>query len=139
MPWRFFGLSEIRLNPGNPLQLLGLVAIAAGAILLLTCIFEFARSGKGTLSPVDAPRELVVRGLYRYVRNPMYLSVGTILLGELLLVRSRALFIYWIIWLVAVNLFVMLYEEPTLRRRFGQSYQRYMQQVGRWLPRLPRA
>jgi protein-S-isoprenylcysteine O-methyltransferase Ste14 len=139
VPWRFFGLSEIRLNPGNPLQLLGLVAIAAGAILLLTCIFEFARSGKGTLSPVDAPRELVVRGLYRYVRNPMYLSVGTILLGELLLVRSRALFIYWIIWLVAVNLFVMLYEEPTLRRRFGQSYQRYMQQVGRWLPRLPRA
>lgn len=111
--------------------MLGLSTIAAGTALLATCIFEFARNGKGTLSPVDAPRELVVRGLYRYVRNPMYLSVSTIILGELLLVRSGALLAYWLIWFVLVNLFVMGYEEPTLSRRFGTSYERYLQQIGR--------
>jgi len=71
VPWRFFGL---------------------GAALLAGCIWEFARSGRGTLAPVDPPRELVVRGLYCYVRNPMYLCVTTVLVGELLLTGSRALF-----------------------------------------------
>ena len=139
VPWRFFGLASVPLSFGNPLHLLGLLAIAAGVALLATCIFEFARSGRGTLSPIDPPRELVVRGLYRYVRNPMYLSVSTILLGELLLIRSRGFVVYAGFWLIAVNLFVMLYEEPALRRRFGASYERYMQEVSRWLPRAPHA
>jgi len=136
LPWRFFGLARWRLDPASPLDLAGLVCIGAGAVLLGICILEFARSGRGTLAPLDPPRELVVRGLYRYVRNPMYLSVSTILLGEFLITRSRGLLGYWAAWFVVVNLFVLGYEEPTLRRRFGESYARYCRAVGRWLPRL---
>ena len=82
VPWRFFGLGRTQFDLTSPTQLLGLVCIGMGVALLAACIFEFARSGRGTLSPVDAPRHLVVRGLYRYVRNPMYLSVTMIILGE---------------------------------------------------------
>lgn len=81
----------------------------------------------------------MVRGLYRYVRNPMYLSVTLIVLGEVLLTRSRALLVYWVIWFAAVNLFVIGYEEPNLRRRFGESYERYTRRVGRWIPRIGRS
>jgi protein-S-isoprenylcysteine O-methyltransferase Ste14 len=136
VPWRYFGLRRVQLDFGDPIHLLGLVCASLGIVLLAACIFEFARSGRGTLAPVDPPRELVVRGLYRYVRNPMYLSVTAIVLGEVLLTRSRALLLYWAVWFLAVNLFVLGYEEPTLRARFGPSYEAYMQRVGRWLPRL---
>jgi len=136
VPWRFFGLDRLRLNLLSPEHLAGLFCIGVGIALLASCIWEFARSGRGTLAPVDAPRELVVRGLYRYVRNPMYLSVTTIILGEALLARSRSLVLYWAVWFLAANLFVIGYEEPTLRRRFGRSYELYTQQVGRWLPRF---
>lgn len=138
IPWRFFGIAQVQLDVTSPLHLFALLLIIAGAGLLAACIWEFARSGRGTLAPVDPPRELVVRGLYRYVRNPMYLSVSAIVLGEALLTRSRGLAVYWLIWFTGVNLFVMLYEEPNLRERFGASYQRYTQQVGRWVPRMPR-
>ncbi len=135
VPLQFFGLAHVPVRMTNPQHLVGLVAITLGAALLLTCIWEFARSGRGTLSPVDPPRELVVRGLYRYVRNPMYLSVTLVVFGEVLLTGSRPLLLYWAVWFVAVNLFVIGYEEPTLRRRFGESYERYTRDVGRWLPR----
>ena len=76
-----------------------------------------------------APRELVVRGLYRSVRNPMYVSVTLIVAGEIALTRSRALFAYGMIWFACANLFVLAYEEPTLRRRFGASYEGYCREV----------
>jgi protein-S-isoprenylcysteine O-methyltransferase Ste14 len=136
IPWRFFGLRSVRLDLARPDHLLGATCIAVGTVLLVSCVWEFARRGRGTLSPVDAPRVLVVGGLYRYVRNPMYVSVTTIVFGELLLSRSTGLFIYWAIWFAAVNLFIVGYEEPYLRRRFGASYDRYAQDVGRWLPRF---
>jgi protein-S-isoprenylcysteine O-methyltransferase Ste14 len=136
LPWRYFGLRDVQLDLANPVHIVGLLCIAVGAALLITCIWEFARSGRGTLSPVDPPRELVVRGLYRYVRNPMYLSVTLIVLGEFLLTRSRPLLVYWVVWFIAVNLFVIGYEEPTLRERFGVAYDRYREEVGRWIPRL---
>jgi protein-S-isoprenylcysteine O-methyltransferase Ste14 len=110
---------------------------AIGVALLVTCIWEFAHSGRGTLSPADPPRELVVRGLYRLVRNPMYLSVTMILLGEVVLTRSRGLFLYWLVWFVVVNLFVIGHEEPYLRNRFGDSYDQYRRRTGRWIPRIP--
>jgi protein-S-isoprenylcysteine O-methyltransferase Ste14 len=134
VPWRFFGLADVRLTLHDPLHLVGLVFIGLGVGLLTACIWEFARSGRGTLAPIDPPSELVVRGLYRYVRNPMYLSVTTIVLGELLLTQSLGLFIYWAIWFAVVNLFVIGYEEPTLRRQFGASYERYSQTIPRWIP-----
>jgi protein-S-isoprenylcysteine O-methyltransferase Ste14 len=136
IPWRFYGLSRVHIDATNPLTLLALFIIIAGVALLLACIWEFAARGKGTLSPVDPPKALVVEGLYRYVRNPMYLSVSSIVLGEALLARSPALLVYWMIFFVAANLFVILYEEPALRRRFGESYVRYQERVGRWLPRI---
>ena len=104
--------------------------------ILGACIFEFAHTGRGTLAPVDPPRVLVVRGLYRYVRNPMYLSVTLIVWGEILLTRSVALIAYWLAWFVAANLFVRGYEEPALRRQFGSDYDRYAAKVGRWMPKL---
>ena len=136
LPWRYFGVSDVVIAWTNPVHLLALVLIASGSILLIACIVEFARRGRGTLSPVDPPKELVVQGLYRYVRNPMYLSVSTIVLGEVMLTKSMALFIYWVIWFACVNLFVMGYEEPYLRRQFGDSYRAYTRSVGRWIPRV---
>jgi protein-S-isoprenylcysteine O-methyltransferase Ste14 len=137
VPWRYFGVSETDFRAGNPLHLLGALLIALGAALLLSCIYEFAARGRGTLSPVDPPKELVVQGLYRYVRNPMYLSVLTVVAGEIILTRSSALAVYWLVFFVAVNLFVLGYEEPFLHRQFGESYERYTRGVGRWIPRLP--
>lgn len=135
LPWRYFGLRDAQIALSNPLHVAGLLSIAVGVALLAACIWEFATRGRGTLSPVDPPRNLVVRGLYRYVRNPMYLSVTVIVLGEILLTRSRPLLIYWIVWFTAVNLFVLLYEEPTLKAQFGAAYDDYCRQVGRWLPK----
>jgi protein-S-isoprenylcysteine O-methyltransferase Ste14 len=138
LPWRYFGLRQARIDWSNPADILGLLCIALGAGLLATCIVEFARSGRGTLSPVDPPRHLVVRGLYRYVRNPMYLSVTTIVVGETLVTGSSALAFYLAMWILSVNLFVMGYEEPTLRRQFGDSYDEYTRRVGRWIPTIPK-
>ena len=136
IPWQYFGVSRAHVTFSNPVHLLALVLILFGIVLLAACIWQFAHSGRGTLSPVDPPRQLVVRGLYQYVRNPMYLSVTAIVLGEVLLVRSRGLLLYWTIWFALVNLVVMGYEEPNLRRRFGQSYEDYTRRVSRWIPRL---
>ena len=136
LPWRYFGVGSVAPDFSNPPHWAGLLGIAAGVLLLGACVWEFARTGRGTLSPVDPPRELVVRGLYRYVRNPMYLSVTLIVLGEVLLTGSRALLVYWAVWFLAVNAFVIGFEEPTLRRQFGDTYRHYADAVGRWIPRL---
>jgi protein-S-isoprenylcysteine O-methyltransferase Ste14 len=136
VPWRFLGLDRVELDFRSPTDVVGLLCIGLGTSLLAACILEFARSGRGTLSPLDPPRHLVVRGLYRYVRNPMYLSVTVIVLGEVLLSQSLALAVYWAIWFLCVNLFVMGYEEPTLGRQFGESYDEYRRQVGRWIPTI---
>ena len=135
VPWRYFAVGRVHVSLSDPAQVVGLLLIGAGTVLLGACILEFSRSGRGTLSPVDPPRYLVVRGLYRYVRNPMYLSVTAIVLGEALVSRSTALGVYWAIWFACVNLFVIGYEEPTLRHQFGESYDEYTSQVGRWIPR----
>jgi protein-S-isoprenylcysteine O-methyltransferase Ste14 len=134
IPWRYFGVARVQLNLRNSFHFVAVLVIAIGAALLAVCIWEFAHSGRGTLAPVDPPKQLVVRGLYRYVRNPMYLSVTLILLGQLMLTRSSALLAYLAFLFAAVNLFVIGYEEPTLRRQFGESYEQYTQAVNRWIP-----
>ena len=136
IPWRFFGLRQVRLQLANPAHLLGLAAIGFGVAFLASCIWQFAYMGRGTLSPADPPTTVVVRGPYRYVRNPMYLSVTAIVLGEALLARSMALLVYWAIWFLAANIFVVAYEEPALRRQFGPAYEEYTRRVPRWLPRI---
>ena len=139
VPYRYFGLAEVPFDHTRLDHIAGLLLMGVGIALLVACIFEFARSGRGTLSPVDPPRELVVRGLYRYVRNPMYLAVLTIVLGEIVLTRSRDLAVYWLIFFVAANVFVMTFEEPMLRAQFGESYEAYTRQVRRWIPGRRRA
>jgi protein-S-isoprenylcysteine O-methyltransferase Ste14 len=136
VPWRYFGLRAVVLDLRQPADWAGLLGIGLGTLLLAVCILEFARSGRGTLSPVDPPRKLVIRGPYRFVRNPMYVAVTLIVLGEVLLTRSRGLFVWWAVWFALVNLFVLGYEEPALRRQFGAAYEQYTTAVRRWLPRL---
>jgi protein-S-isoprenylcysteine O-methyltransferase Ste14 len=123
--------------PRPPFCWLGVLPIIAGAAVLLHCIWDFAVAGRGTLAPVDPPKELVVRGLYRYVRNPMYVGVVSVLLGEALLFASIAMLIYAAGFFALAHLFVILYEERTLRRRFGEAYEQYARAVPRWLPRRP--
>jgi hypothetical protein len=95
--------------------------------------------GKGTPAPIDPPKELVMRGLYRYVRNPMYVGILTLLIGETLFFASRQLFIYAGVIFLFFNLFVIFYEEPALRQKFGESYRRYCETVPRWIPRWTKA
>ena len=131
----YFILSRRGVPHWDAIGFAGLVATLVGASILIRCIVDFARLGRGTLAPVDPPKELVVRGLYRYVRNPMYVGVVLVLLGESTLFRSTDLLLYTGVFFLIVNLFVMLYEEPTLRARFGESYEQYRRTVGRWIPR----
>lgn len=131
----YFILSRRTVPHWDVIGLVGLVATFVGVTILIWCIADFARVGRGTLAPVDPPKELVVRGPYRYVRNPMYVGVALVLAGESALFHSTSLLIYAGVWFLIVNLFVMLYEEPTLRARFGESYEQYRRSVGRWIPR----
>ncbi len=123
---------EIRSWNGGTLA--GVPLIVIGVVILFSCIGKFAVLGEGTLSPLDAPKRLVTEGMYRYVRNPMYLAVMLILLGESLLFSSIPLAIYSAVCFVIFNLIIIFYEEPVLRRKFGKTYQNYCSRVGRWLP-----
>ena len=115
----------------------GVVPLVIGTTGLLWCIWDFGRMGKGTLAPVDPPRFVVRSGLYQVVRNPMYLSVLTALAGEVLLFPSLRLAVWGAIVAVMFHLFVVSYEEPTLRRQFGTDYDAYCRATSRWLPRRP--
>jgi protein-S-isoprenylcysteine O-methyltransferase Ste14 len=117
------------------LRYLGFPLIVIGAAGLLWCIWEFFSEGRGTIAPIDPAKHLVVRGLYRYVRNPMYVAVVMTLIGEALFFGSTPVLIEAGVFIVLAHLFVVSYEEPTLRRQFGESYERYSQTVGRWIPR----
>ncbi|MBI2265708.1 MAG: isoprenylcysteine carboxylmethyltransferase family protein [Armatimonadetes bacterium] len=112
----------------------GIFPIALGLPGLIWCIVEFACVGRGTLATIDPPRFAVRRGLYRVVRNPMYLCVVKILLGESLLLQSWAIALWAVSVAMIFHLFVVFYEEPNLRRRFGREYEEYLRAVPRWLP-----
>ena len=114
----------------------GALLFVCGALLYLWCAWNFAVRGRGTPAPVDPPRELVVTGPYRYVRNPMYLGVLAMVVGEAAMLRAGVLLGYAGALLLAFHLFVTTYEEPILRKTFGASHERYSASVPRWLPRL---
>jgi len=126
-------------NAGPPLRFVGWSAIVIGGAISGSCIAAFAGIGRGTPAPFDPPRRLVVLGPYRWVRNPMYLGALLLLLGELILFGSRNLVLYIVTLMVASFAFVVLYEEPKLRRTFGSDYEQYCARVRRWLPRIPSA
>lgn len=118
----------------GPWQVAGMFVGAAGAALALSCIFTFAFIGRGTPAPFDPPRRLVVRGPYRFVRNPMYIGAGSALAGAALFYQSVALLGYVGLFVLVTHLFVVAYEEPTLRRMFGKDYEAYCEKTGRWWP-----
>lgn len=120
-----------------PLRFLGLAAAAAGVGVILWCSVEFVRRGRGTAAPYDPPRELVAAGLYRWVRNPMYVAAVLAVVGEALWTGAPVLLAYAAALAIAYDLFVRLYEEPRLRKAFGPAYERYCAAVPRWLPRRP--
>lgn len=117
-------------------KVVGIAAICIGLLCLLECFGRFALEGRGTPAPVAQTEILVVSGLYRFVRNPMYVAVLTIVLGEGLLFGNVLLFAYAIVLWFVFHLFIRFYEEPHLARRFGISYETYSLHVRRWLPRL---
>jgi protein-S-isoprenylcysteine O-methyltransferase Ste14 len=123
------------LDPVSPLyaQMPGWTMLVLGTLGYLWCAADFVRFGLGTPAPVAAPDRLVVRGLYRYTRNPMYVSVLLAVIGQALLRWSGTVLGYAFLLFVVLNLFVRLYEEPTLARKFGQPYLDYRTRVPRWL------
>jgi protein-S-isoprenylcysteine O-methyltransferase Ste14 len=115
---------------------LGCVSICIGLYLFVVTNYFFITIGKGTLAPWDATKNLVVRGVYRYVRNPMITGVWFVLIGEVLILGLWALFV-WLAFFVTANIiWIPLWEEPGLEKRFGENYLLYKQYVPRWIPRL---
>jgi protein-S-isoprenylcysteine O-methyltransferase Ste14 len=119
-----------------PMRVLGGVLLAAGVITLVGAFVRFVVEGLGTPAPVAAPERLVVGGVYRFVRNPMYVAVLAAIVGQALLLGRLVLLLYAAGAWVAVAAFVRYYEEPTLTRRFGEDYEAYRRAVPAWWPRL---
>lgn len=131
------GWIEKEWVPKNNLQtVLGVIVILVGLSVMIACISAFIRVGKGTLAPWSPPKNFIVTGLYRYVRNPMILGVLTILIGEAITFNS----IYVLEWagafFVINTVYFLILEEPQLEKRFGSDYREYKNNVNRWLPRL---
>ena len=122
-----FGLMAVRFA--------GLALIAMGTPALLDSFARFALQGLGTPAPILPTQHLVVTGLYRYVRNPMYLGVGSVIMGQGLFFGNRQVLGYGLFVGLSFHLFILAYEEPTLRRTFGEEYERYCANVPRWIPR----
>ena len=126
------GLDRWRAWHGFP-RWPGAAIMAAGACIYFWCAWNFTFTGKGTPSPTHAPTELVAVGLYRFTRNPMYVGVISVLLGESLFFRSPLLLGYTLLVFLGFNMFIIFYEEPTLKKNFGESYERYCSNVPRWV------
>jgi protein-S-isoprenylcysteine O-methyltransferase Ste14 len=116
---------------------LAIILLAVGGAAYILCVWEFAAFGRGTPFPADAPKKLVIHGLYKYTRNPMYLSVLTAILGWAFLFRSMTLVVYALFVCIAFQVFIVLYEERHLRRKFGDEYEAYCSRVHRWRPSRP--
>jgi protein-S-isoprenylcysteine O-methyltransferase Ste14 len=119
----------------TPLVVLGAVLIAAGLVVLVHAFVRFVVEGVGTPAPVAPTEHLVVGGLYRYVRNPMYVAVTAIIVGQALVLGRPALLLYAAAFVAVTASFVRLYEEPVLRERFGAEYEAYRRAVPGWWPR----
>jgi protein-S-isoprenylcysteine O-methyltransferase Ste14 len=137
LPARVLAWSGItRPTTLGAMQIAGVILAIAGAAIAVSCILTFVFIGRGTPAPFDPPRQLVVRGPYHVVRNPMYIGAATALFGAALYYQSLALAAYAIVFLLAMHAFVVLYEEPLLQRSFGLAYEDYRRHVARWWPRF---
>jgi protein-S-isoprenylcysteine O-methyltransferase Ste14 len=137
IPWLITGWDTDRDMP-LIVQILGVALVAAGLPVILGAFARFVTEGHGTPAPVAAPDTLVVGGLYRWVRNPMYVAVASVIAGQALLFGSLELLVWLAVFLAAVVSFVKLHEEPALSERFGASYDEYRRTVPGWYPRRPK-
>jgi len=112
---------------------LAFLLFLTGLIIVFHCVFRFFKDGRGTLSPAVPTKQLVISGLYRYSRNPMYIGIMLILVGEVIFCSAINLLIYTILIFTAFNLFVIFREEPRLKRDFGEAYDNYQRKVRRWI------
>jgi protein-S-isoprenylcysteine O-methyltransferase Ste14 len=138
LPWRY--ASPPGGRPGGrwgPWQVLALVPLVVGGALYLACVWQFGTRGRGTPAPIDAPKHLVIQGPYRFVRNPMYLGVSLVVVGWAALFNAWWLVPYVAVFLLFAHTFVLLVEEPVLRRKFGEEYESYRRHVRRWWPGRP--
>ena len=119
----------------GPLRFLGIIPLILGAGFYLRCAWDFTFTGGGTPAPFDPPRRFVANGLYRIVRNPMYVGVTLILTGEAIVFESATLLAYAAILGLGFHLFVIYYEEPILKKKFGETYEEYFRVVPRWIPK----
>jgi protein-S-isoprenylcysteine O-methyltransferase Ste14 len=136
VPWLLTGWSVDDSLAWPPLQAIGALLVLAGAAVLLHAFARFVVEGLGTPAPVAPPEHLVVGGLYRYVRNPMYVAVASIIVGQALLLGRPVLIAYAALFMAVVAAFVRWYEEPALTARFGEEYLTYRRAVPAWHPRL---
>ncbi len=139
VPYRIGDSGDLRkiLEDSSQLRLVvGAVFFLVGAAVYLWCAWDFAVKGLGTPAPIDEPKKLIVTGPYRFVRNPMYVGVACLISAQAIICASRSVFCYLIFFLLCVHLFVLLYEEPHLRRIFAGQYEDYCRHVPRWLPRF---
>ena len=135
-----YGLTGFESNdPPAVLIVAGALLVIAGAAVLLQAFARFVLEGIGTPAPVAPTERLVIGGAYRWVRNPMYLAVGSVILGEALLLGQPVLLLWLALFAAAVAAFVLGYEEPTLHTTYGEDYAEYCATVPRWIPRRPRA
>jgi protein-S-isoprenylcysteine O-methyltransferase Ste14 len=135
-PWLLTGWKVREPSPHwLPLRVLGVLLIASGAFVLVQSFVRFVFEGGGTPAPVAPTQQLVVGGYYGYVRNPMYLAVTAVVLGQALLLERPILFVYAAAVGAAMAAFAHWYEEPRLRGRFGEQYERYRRAVPAWWPR----
>jgi protein-S-isoprenylcysteine O-methyltransferase Ste14 len=133
VPWSITRYSDLL---DSPIAALGLLVVALGVAALVSCFVQFVREGRGTPAPIAPTEELVVGGLYRWVRNPMYLAVGAIILGQAVAFGSIGVLVWFALFAVAVVSFVAGYEQPTLQRTYGRAYDAYCRAVPAWWPRL---
>ncbi len=133
VPWGLTGWKVA--HPPLIIAVVGYVILVAGVVVLLHAFVRFVTEGVGTPAPVAPTRHLVIGGLYRYVRNPMYIAVALTILGQAMVLGRPVLLVYALIFGVTVGSFVHLYEQPTLARRFGAEYDAYRDAVPAWLPR----
>ncbi len=134
----YIPLALLRSGPGIATGIFSFLAIPLwliGSLIVLWCFWAFTFIGRGTPVPMEPPKELVVSGLYRYVRNPIYVGVLLIFLGHFLWFGYWALLIYTALSFIGVHFFIILYEEPTLKKKFGAAYEDYLKRVPRWIPR----
>lgn len=126
----------VRPNGFGAREVAGMVVGTVGGLVALWCIATFVTVGRGTPAPFDPPRRLVTKGPYRFVRNPMYIGAGLALAGAGLVYGSLPLLGYALLFLLATHALVVWYEEPALRRTFGEEYDTYRGRVRRWWPRV---